>query len=66
MSLLTSSEAAQALRTSPRQITILCAKGLLRASKPGRQWLISEADLDAYVSDHENRKPRKRRKRNAA
>ncbi|GAB3048713.1 hypothetical protein GCM10027053_03830 [Intrasporangium mesophilum] len=61
--MLTSSEVADDLRTSARQVTILCARGDLRATKSGRQWLVDEADLQAYKDERANRSRRPRRRR---
>lgn len=57
---LTTDEVATRLRTSRRQVTILCAEGKLRASKSGRQWLIAEADLQDYLDATANRRRRRR------
>lgn len=63
---LTSAEVAPLLKTSPRQVTILCAKGELRGSKVGRQWLIDPADVDAFLEERANRARRRPRRRRAA
>lgn len=63
--LLTTAEAAERLRTSRRQVTIWCASGALRASKPGRDWLIDEDDITDYLDAKANRPRRKRRQRAA-
>lgn len=64
MSLLTTTDVAAHLHTSRKQVTILCAKGDLRASKSGRQWLIDPEDVEDYLERKQNR-PRRRRKRAA-
>lgn len=64
-SLLTTHDVAARLRTTRRQVTILCATGALRGSKSGRQWLIDPADVEAYLEQKQNR-PRRRRNRSAA
>lgn len=64
-SLLTTGEVAERLRTTPRQVTILCHRGDLRGSKPGRAWLVSEGDLQDYLDEKANRPRRKRRSRAA-
>jgi len=63
--LMTTAEVAERLRTTSRQVTIRCAKGEIRASKEGRQWLISEDDLQDYLDEKANRPRRKRRQRAA-
>lgn len=65
MTLLTSAETAEKLRTTAKQVTILCARGELRGSKSGRQWLVAEEDIDAYLDERANRSRRKRRRRAA-
>ena len=61
----TTAEAAPLLRASKRQVTIWCASGELRASKPGRSWLIAPEDIEAFLDDKANRPRRKRRQRAA-
>lgn len=51
---LTADEAGEILRVGPFQVVKLCRSGELRATKPGRQWLIEPADLDAYLAAHSN------------
>ena len=64
--LLTTAEAAERLRTTARQVTILANKpDGIRASKVGRQWLISEEDLEDFIAAKANRPRRKRRQRAA-
>jgi len=63
--LLTTTDVATRLHTTPRQVTILCARGDLRGSKPGRQWLVSEDDLQDFIDEKANRPRRKRRQRAA-
>lgn len=65
MTFHTTSEAAERLRTSTRQVTIWCASGALRASKPGKSWLISDEDIEDFISEKANRPRRKRRQRAA-
>lgn len=52
---LTADEAAEILRIGPFQVVILCRTGQLRASKPGKSWLIDPADLRAYLDAHRNK-----------
>lgn len=47
--LLTAAEVAERLRTNMWFITSECRAGRLKASKPAKQWLISEAAVDAYL-----------------
>lgn len=51
---LTATEAAKQLRVGPMQVVTLCRDGSLRASKPGKSWLIYQADIDAYIAAHTN------------
>jgi excisionase family DNA binding protein len=50
VSFLTASEAAARLRVGTFQVVELCREGKLRATKPGRMWLILPADLEAYIA----------------
>jgi excisionase family DNA binding protein len=52
--LLTAAEAAEVLRITPIQAVKLCRRGELRATKPGKSWLIDAEDLDAYLDAHSN------------
>lgn len=52
---MTAAEAAEILRITPWQAVKLCRDGEIRATKPGKSWLIDEADLDAYLAAHTNR-----------
>lgn len=51
----TVAEVADLLRIGDWQITKKCRSGEIKASKPGKSWLIAEADLRAYVEQHSNR-----------
>lgn len=51
---LTAHEVADLLRIGPYQVVILCRTGALRASKPGKSWLIDPADLRAYIEASRN------------
>lgn len=46
MSLLTTKQAADALRITPRRVIALIKSGRLPAERIGRDWLINPADLD--------------------
>jgi excisionase family DNA binding protein len=48
--LLTTDEAAAFLRVSTGTVTRLIRSGRLKASKPGKQFLVRKADLDAYLA----------------
>lgn len=63
--LLTSAEAGEILRATPRQVTILCARGDLRATKLGGEWRIAEEDVRDFVDTLANRTRRQRRRRAA-
>jgi excisionase family DNA binding protein len=45
----TTREAATSLGVTVRRVRALCASGRLHANKFGRDWLISESSLEAYV-----------------
>jgi len=53
--LLTAAEVAAKLRVTPWFVTERCRSGAIRASKPGKSWLISWADVEAYLDQHSNR-----------
>lgn len=61
MTRLTVPEVAERLRVSPWSVKRMIHSGVLRASKPGKQWLIDERDLDADLDATANR-PRRRRR----
>lgn len=52
--LMTAADVAPILRVTPFEVTRLCRAKLLKASKPGRSWLIAPADLQAYLDAHSN------------
>lgn len=52
--LLTVAEVATRVRTEPITIIRLCRAKKIRATKPGRSWLISEEALDEYLLAHSN------------
>lgn len=54
-SYLTAAETAERLRLNEWAVRQLCAKGKLRAYKPGKSWLIDPADLDAYIKSNGER-----------
>lgn len=49
---LTAPEVADLLRCGTWQVLQLCRSGALRASKPGKSWLIDPADLKSYLEAH--------------
>lgn len=51
---LTATEVAEVLRITPYAVSELCRSKALAASKPGKSWLITQADLDAYVAAGRN------------
>lgn len=51
---LTAPEAADILRVSPWQVVNLCRTGELKATKPGKKWLIRPDDLNAYIAGGSN------------
>lgn len=56
--LVTLAEAAERLGLAPVTLRLQAAKGVLRAIKVGRDWLVTEAELERYAREH-MRKPRK-------
>lgn len=52
---LTAAEAADVLRVGVWQVVKLCRDGVMPATKPGKAWLITEADLAEYLDTHSNR-----------
>lgn len=46
---LSTEKVAKRLKVVPQAVRNLIAHGRLKASRPGRDWLISEADLRAYL-----------------
>lgn len=53
--LMTAAEVALKLRVRPWFVTERCRSGAIRATKPGKTWLISAADFAAYLERHANR-----------
>lgn len=51
---LTAREVATSLRTSPYAVALLCKSGELRATKPGRSWLIEPAAVREYLARTSN------------
>jgi excisionase family DNA binding protein len=51
---LTAPEVAEILRIGTYQAIVLCRSGAIRASKPGKSWLVDPADLRAYLKAHAN------------
>lgn len=54
--LLTSAEVAQILRVSPLTVTDMCRTAEIPATKVGKSWRISRADLDAYLAANHNQR----------
>lgn len=52
--LLTSAEVAERLRTTPYTIVKACRSGELRATKPNRNWLITEEAVADYLAKNAN------------
>jgi excisionase family DNA binding protein len=50
----TAAEVADILRMTPMGVVRLCRMGKLRATKPVRAWLITKADLEAFIADSAN------------
>jgi len=49
-------EAAKILRVTEWEMRLRCQDGRIKASKPGKSWLIAESDLLAYVEAHSNQR----------
>lgn len=64
MNLYTTAQVAEKLHRNEGSVRKLCNDGTLRATKDGRQWLVSDEDLAEYLNTKSNR-PRKRRNRAA-
>ena len=46
---LTAAEVADILRVKPWEVSKLCKDGEIQAVKPGLRWLITPADVAAYI-----------------
>lgn len=53
MNYLTADEVAAELRISPETVRRACRAGQLKASRFGRQFRITRADLEAYLKSRE-------------
>jgi len=51
---LTALEVSEILRTDIWEVARLCRAGKLKATKPGKKWLIAPSDLAAYLAEHSN------------
>ena len=51
---LTASEVADVLRMTAYEVSRLCREGKIKATRPGRAWLISRAALDDYIAAASN------------
>jgi predicted site-specific integrase-resolvase len=56
----TTKDAAEALQLQPRTVKRYCWLGLIRAKKVGRDWLITQREIERFA--RERRKPGERRK----
>lgn len=52
--MLTTKESAAELNIQPRSVKKLCQRGILKAEKIGRDWLIEEEEVERYQAQ---RKP---------
>jgi excisionase family DNA binding protein len=52
--MMTIHDVAQSLNVDERTIRELIRKNELRAIKVGKEWRVTENDLDAYVNGHAN------------
>ena len=46
--MMTTKQVAAELSIQPRSVKQLCQRGILKADKIGRDWLISQEELDHY------------------
>ncbi len=53
--LLTPSDVAKRLQMNERTVTIWLRKGRLRGFKIGKEWRVSEIDLEAFIEASANR-----------
>lgn len=51
---LTVAEVADILRCTIWSVLDMCRKGRIRASKPGRAWLIPRDAVDELLAEHSN------------
>lgn len=56
--MITTNEAARRLGVGPRRLRYLIAGGRLKAQKIGRDWLVEEASVDAFVRLKSGPKPK--------
>lgn len=68
MSTLTTAEAADRLKMTPRTVARMAHAGEIEASYVGRRWVIPATAIEAYLAEHSNRerRPARRRRRRAA
>ena len=52
--LLTVAEVADIMRIGPWQVATWCREGKLRASKPGKAWLITPDAVEEFLAAHSN------------
>lgn len=50
----TTAQVAERLHVSARTIKEKCAAGIIKASKPGRDWLIPESAIGEYLTRRAN------------
>lgn len=50
--LLTLPMAAERLKLSPTTLRIQAEKGVLKADKLGRDWVVYESEIDRYSKEH--------------
>ena len=54
MKYLTLAEAAAQLGLSPDTLRIQVNRGKLKAVKPARDWLVTQAEVDRYAREHQS------------
>ena len=55
--MLTLTEAAERLGLSPVTLRVQIGKGKLRATKPGRDWMLTEREVERYRREHLRQPP---------
>jgi len=57
--MITTRVLAEKAGVSQEYIRLLCAQGILKAMKPGRDWLIPEEEAERWLREREEKQGRK-------